>query len=82
MDTTFANLEMYLFSIPYLIVTSVGTIIKVLLFSLVSILSFNRLIKFQKIYSKRYMMSSISNPWSLVWAIVTIIVVFRVFKIF
>lgn len=65
-DGLLTNSEMIIFSIPYLILTSVGTIIKLLVLSLLSIISFNKWIKLKDLWNKKYLKTNLGNPWNFV----------------
>jgi hypothetical protein len=73
------TLEGIFVAIPYIILNSVGTFLKVLLLSLISILSLNKLIKLDGIWSKHYLKENIVNPWNCVISIVTIILLTIIF---
>ena len=65
-DGFITNSESILFSIPYLILTSVGTIIKLLFLTLTAVLSFNQWIKLIDLWNKEFLKKNIGNPWNCV----------------
>ena len=67
------TIEGFLIAIPYLILNSIGTIIKVLFFSFISLLSFNKWIKISELWNKKYLKDNIANPWNCVLALAIII---------
>ncbi|MCC1485628.1 hypothetical protein [Winogradskyella immobilis] len=73
-DGLFTNSEMIIFSIPYLILTSVGTIIKLLVLSLLSIISFNKWIKLKDLWNKKYLKANLGNPWNFVLTVTLLII--------
>ena len=73
-DGLYTNSEMIVFSIPYLILTSVGTIIKLIFFSLLSIISFNKWIELKGLWNKKYLETNLANPWNFVLSISILII--------
>ncbi|SDY15151.1 hypothetical protein SAMN05444411_1412 [Lutibacter oricola] len=73
-DGLFTNSEMIIFSIPYLILTSVGTVIKLLFLSLLSIISFNKWINLKDLWNKEYLKTNLGNPWNFVLTVTLIII--------
>ncbi|WP_027391956.1 hypothetical protein [Aquimarina latercula] len=77
LDVLFESIEGLMFGTPYLIMTSMGTLIKVLFLSFISLVMFNQLIKLKKLWSKEYLMSNIVNPWNCVVTIIFFIALFN-----
>ncbi len=66
-------------AIPYLILNSIGTFLKVSFLSLISILSLNKWIKLSEIWNKKNLKENIVNPWNCVLALVIIIFLIIIF---
>jgi len=77
LDIVFESIEGLMFGIPYLIMTSIGTLVKVFFLSLISLVTFNQLIKLKKLWTKQYVRSNIVNPWNCVVTIVFLIALFN-----
>jgi hypothetical protein len=65
-DGLFTNSESILSVIPYLILTSIGTIIKLIFLTVLSIFSFNQWIKLKDLWNKKYLKTNLGNPWNCV----------------
>ncbi|CAL2078664.1 hypothetical protein [Tenacibaculum sp. 190524A02b] len=74
LDILSESFEGLLFGIPYFITTSIGTLIKVLFLSLISLLTLNQLIKLKKLWSKKYLILNIANPWNCVLTIIVFVI--------
>jgi hypothetical protein len=72
------NFESILFTILYLILTSVGTIIKLLFLILTAILSFNQWINLKDLWNKEFLKKNIDNPWNCVLSIALFIILLTV----
>ena len=77
-DGLFTNSEMIIFSISYLILTSVGTIIKLLILSLLSIISFNKWIKLKDLWNKKHLKTNLGNPWNFVLTLSLLIILIMI----
>ncbi|MDP5229709.1 MAG: hypothetical protein NWQ38_04895 [Cellulophaga sp.] len=66
-------------AIPYFILNSIGTFFKVILLSLISVLSLNKWIKLRELWSKKYFKENIVEPWNCVLAIFIIVIVSFIF---
>jgi hypothetical protein len=73
------TIEGFLIGIPYLILNITGTLIKLILFSLISILTLNKWMKLNELWSKNYFKSNISNAWNFVIGLLMIIIVSIIF---
>jgi hypothetical protein len=73
------TIEGFLIGIPYLILNIIGTFLKLILFSLIAILSLNKWMKLNELWSKKYFKSNISNPWNFVIGLVMIILISIIF---
>lgn len=58
------GIEGLLFVIPSMIITTIGTLIKLIFLSLISLLTFNKFIKLKDLWSKNYLTSNLKNPWN------------------
>ncbi len=67
------TLEGIFVAIPYLILNSIGTIIKVIFLSLIAILTLNKWKKLNELWNKKYLKDNITNPWNCVLALGIII---------
>ena len=67
------TIEGFLIAIPYLILNSIGTIIKVLCLSFISLLTLNKWIKLGELWNKKHLKDNIANPWNCVLALAIII---------
>ena len=73
-DGLFTNSENFLFAIPYLILTTIGTAIKLIFLSLLSILSLNLWVKLKNLWNRRYLKRNLENPWNCVLTITLFII--------
>lgn len=73
------TIDGFLIGIPYLIINLIGTIIKIILFSLISILTLNKLMKLNELWSNKYFKSNISNAWNFVIGLLLIIIISTIF---
>ncbi|MBR9847257.1 MAG: hypothetical protein GYB35_14670 [Algicola sp.] len=73
------TIEGIFIAIPYLILNSIGAIIKLLSLSFISLLSFNKWIKISELWNKKYFKDNIANPWNCVLALVIIIILTIIF---
>jgi len=73
------TIEGFLIAIPYLILNSIGTIIKVLFFSIISLLSFNKFLKISELWNKKYLKNNIANPWNCFLALTIIVILTIIF---
>jgi hypothetical protein len=58
------TIEGLLFGIPYIILTSVGTLLKLIVLTLISLLTFNKLIKIIDLWKKENLILNLINPWN------------------
>ncbi len=77
-DGFITNSENILFAIPYLILTSVGTVIKLVFLIIVAILTFNQWIKLKDLWSKEFLKKNIGNPWNFVWSVIQFIILLTI----
>ncbi len=73
-DGLMTNSESLLFAIPYLILTSIGTAIKLTFLTLLSILSFNQWIKLKNLWNIGFLKSNLGNPWNFVLTVTLFII--------
>ncbi len=73
-DGLLTNHESILFSIPYLILTSIGTVIKLIFLTFISILSFNQWIKLKDLWNKEFLKTNFGNPWNCVLTVTLFII--------
>ena len=77
-DGFITNSESILFAIPYLILTSAGTIIKLVFLTLTAILTFNQWIKLKDLWNKEFLKKNIGNPWNFVLSTVLFIILLTI----
>ena len=73
-DGMITNSEGILFAIPYLILTSIGTLIKLFFLTLLSVLSFNQWIKLRNLWNKTFLSSNLGNPWNCILSVILFII--------
>ncbi|WP_165750566.1 hypothetical protein [Cellulophaga sp. Z1A5H] len=73
-DGLLTNSEGILFAIPYLILTSIGTVIKLIFLTLLCIFSFNQWIKLKDLWNKRYLKTNLVNPWNCLLSVTMLII--------
>ncbi|SHJ28164.1 hypothetical protein [Aquimarina spongiae] len=54
--------EFLVYLVPYLILTSIGTLIKMTFLTLISLATFNQWIKLKNLWNRKYISSQIGNP--------------------
>ena len=77
-DEFITDSESILFAIPYLILTSIGTIIKLMFLTLTAILSFNQWIKLKDLWNREFVKKNIGNPWNFVLSIALFIILLTI----
>ena len=73
------TIEGLIIAIPYFALNSIGTFIKLIFLSLISILSLNRWIKVDELWSKKFWKTNLGNPWNCVLAIFCIVILSIIF---
>lgn len=68
------TIEGIFIAIPYLILNSIGTFLKVSFLSLISILSLNKWKKLSEIWNKENLKENIANPWNCILSLIIIII--------
>ena len=66
-------IEALLIAIPYVILTTIGTALKVILTSIISVLTLNKTWKLSEIWNKKNLEKNIADPWNCLTSIVVII---------
>jgi ABC-type microcin C transport system permease subunit YejE len=73
-DGFITNSESILFAIPYLFLTSIGTVVKLMFLTLTAVLSLNQWIKLKDLWSKEFLKKNLGNPWNCVLAAILLII--------
>lgn len=75
-DGIFSNIDGVLFAIPYFILTSIGTIVKLFFLTLLSIFSFCQWIHLKELWNKNYFKRNLGNPWNFLISVMFFIILF------
>ena len=77
-DVFSEGIDAFIFGVPYVFISSLGFVFKILFLTFLSILTLDKFIKLKVLWNKEYFLSNFVKPWNFVIGVVSILVILNI----